>query len=62
MYRGSSRTITGVSGEWARIGGGDGMYVQVNPRDGTTYFGFQFGFYTRSDASGKRQRIRTENR
>jgi photosystem II stability/assembly factor-like uncharacterized protein len=61
VYKGSSRTIPGVYGEWARIGGGDGMYVQVDPRDGTTYFGFQFGYYTRKDPNGKRERVRPRN-
>jgi photosystem II stability/assembly factor-like uncharacterized protein len=33
---------------WRRIGGGDGMQVQVDTRDNkTVYSGSQFGFYTR---------------
>lgn len=38
-----------VGGE-VNIGGGDGMYVQVDTRDNTTsYYGSQFGNYTRSN-------------
>ena len=37
---------------YERLGGGDGMQVQVDTRDNkTAYFGSQFGFYTRQDAS-----------
>jgi photosystem II stability/assembly factor-like uncharacterized protein len=43
------------------INGGDGMQVQVDPRDNvTTYSGSQFGFYTRADRlnpSGTAKRI-----
>ena len=38
-----------VGGE-VNIGGGDGMYVQVDPRDNTTtYYGSQFGNYSKSN-------------
>jgi photosystem II stability/assembly factor-like uncharacterized protein len=42
---------------WQRIGGGDGMHVQV-AADGTTYIGFQFGYYFRIDPDGKRTVVR----
>ncbi|MEM7355654.1 MAG: glycosyl hydrolase, partial [Acidobacteriota bacterium] len=43
---------------WRRIGGGDGMYVQVDPRDDrTTYLGLQFGFYFRM-GKGPRRPVR----
>ena len=41
-----------------RIYGGDGMQVQVDPRDGTVYTGFQFGNYARLDGGrGRANRI-----
>ncbi len=47
--KGSSQTDWQGGDRWQFIGGGDGMYVQVDPRnDETTYAGFQFGFYRRS--------------
>ncbi len=49
--KGSSRSRGGVD-SWETIGGGDGMYVQVDSRDGTRYVGSQFGVYRRSGASG----------
>lgn len=49
--RGSSRARPGRD-EWDFVGGGDGMYVQIDPRDGTLYTGFQFGFYFRSGPDG----------
>lgn len=47
---------------YERIGGGDGMQIQVDPRDNATvYSGFQFGFYTRQDRGGARtDAIRSE--
>ncbi len=41
---------------YRRIGGGDGMQVQVDPRDGaaTVYSGSQFGFYARADLKEER--------
>lgn len=36
------------------ISGGDGMQVMVDPRDGTTYTGYQFGNYFRTEPNGKR--------
>lgn len=45
--RGSSRSRPGID-PWVRIGGGDGMHVEIDPRDDTVYTGYQFGFYFRS--------------
>ncbi len=40
---------------WKRVGGGDGMQVQVDTRDNKTlYSGFQFGFYNRRSTDGGR--------
>lgn len=45
---------------WKKIGGGDGMQVQVDTRDNKTiYSGLQFGFYSRKNLEGGRNlRIR----
>ena len=53
--KGSSQSRPGID-KWRVIGGGDGMYVQIDPRDGTLYTGFQFGFYFRSDGQAVRPR------
>ncbi|MEM7165802.1 MAG: glycosyl hydrolase [Planctomycetota bacterium] len=55
--KGSSRSRPGLD-EWSFVGGGDGMHVQVDPRDGTLYFGYQFGFYNRKDPNGSRHTVR----
>lgn len=61
VLKGSSRWQLG-NRPWTRVGGGDGMYIQVDPRDdATTYYGYQFGWYFRRDASGKVQRITPRN-
>ena len=39
---------------YRRLLGGDGMQVQVDPRDGTVYTGFQFGNYVRTSRDGGR--------
>jgi photosystem II stability/assembly factor-like uncharacterized protein len=40
---------------WKRVGGGDGMQVQIDTRDNKTlYSGFQFGFYNRRSTDGGR--------
>ncbi len=40
---------------WKRIGGGDGMQVQVDTRDNSTvYYGSQFGYYNRRNLKGGR--------
>jgi len=57
--KGSSKTRWEFGERWSFIGGGDGMYVQVDPRDdATTYAGFQFGFYRRTDPDGKGTQVR----
>lgn len=54
--KGSSKTRWQLGERWQFIGGGDGMYVQVDPRnDDTTYAGFQFGFYRRSGKDGRQE-------
>ena len=50
--KGSSESRPGID-EWQFVGGGDGMQVQVDPRDNTLYAGFQFGFYFRSGPGGR---------
>ena len=53
VWKGSSRTDLRSGSDWTRIGGGDGMYVQVDFRDNsTTYLGFQFGNYRRIGKAG----------
>lgn len=51
--KGSSRSRPGLDEDWQFIGGGDGMQVQVDTRDNTTYAGFQFGFYFRNGPAGR---------
>lgn len=52
--KGPSTWREGISGAWTEVGGGDGMYVQVDPRDNETiYYGFQFGNYARRGPSGR---------
>jgi photosystem II stability/assembly factor-like uncharacterized protein len=61
VLKGSSRSRPGID-SWQRIGGGDGMYVQVDPRDDeTTYLGFQFGYYSRIGA-GKERSVRPRDK
>ncbi|MEM7588111.1 MAG: glycosyl hydrolase, partial [Acidobacteriota bacterium] len=58
VLTGSSRSRPGIDA-WRRIGGGDGMYIQVDPRDNATiYLGLQFGYYGRIDADGSRSPTR----
>ena len=55
VLKGSSRSRPGID-RWQRIGGGDGMYVQIDPRDNaTTYLGLQFGYYFRQGPGGRQQ-------
>ncbi len=43
---------------YRRLFGGDGMQIQVDPRDGTVYTGFQFGNYARIDGGrGPSERV-----
>ena len=61
-YKGSSASRPNITSPWRRINGGDGFYVQIDPRDDkTTYAGFQFGYYTRIDPDGERHRVRPRN-
>ncbi len=61
VLKGSSRSRPGID-PWQRIGGGDGMYVQVDPRDDqTTYLGLQFGYYFRI-GDGPRRAARPRDR
>ena len=53
---GSSKTDWQRDEDWKDVGGGDGMYVQVDPRDNKTiYAGYQFGFYTRTGPDGRHE-------
>jgi hypothetical protein len=58
VLKGSSRWKKSSWQSWRRVGGGDGMYVQIDPRDGTTYWGFQFGNYFRVDPKGSRAGVK----
>ncbi len=61
VLKGSSRTRLGITNDWERVGGGDGMYVQIDPRDNrTVYWGFQFGNYFRQGPDG-RGRVKPRN-
>ncbi|SMG33386.1 Sortilin, neurotensin receptor 3 [Marivirga sericea] len=45
---GSSRTVPNVRGRWESIFGGDGMFVNADPRNNdVVYVGYQFGNYFR---------------
>lgn len=55
--KGSSQSRPGLD-EWSFVGGGDGMHVQVDSRDNTLYFGYQFGFYNRKAPGGGRATVR----
>ena len=62
VLKGSSRSRPALDA-WRFIGGGDGMDVEVDPRDNaTTYWGFQFGFYFRNEAAGGREMIRPRDK
>ncbi len=61
VFMGSSRSRPGID-PWQRVGGGDGMYIQVDPRDNqTTYLGYQFGYYFRI-GDGARRAVRPRDR
>lgn len=63
VLMGSSKTRPGISGSWRFIGGGDGMYVQVDNRDNkTVYQGFQFGYYFRNNPDGSIATVRPRDR
>ncbi len=63
VLRGSSLSEPNEPPPWRRIGGGDGMYIAVDPRDDkTVYTGYQFGHYVRRNASGGVSTVRPRNR
>jgi photosystem II stability/assembly factor-like uncharacterized protein len=46
--KGSSQSKSDDLEAWSFIGGGDGMQIQVDPRDNSVYTGYQFGNYQHS--------------
>jgi photosystem II stability/assembly factor-like uncharacterized protein len=54
-YRASAGWLSDGRYPYRSLLGGDGMQVQVDPRDGTVYTGFQFGNYVRIPGGGGRQ-------
>lgn len=49
----------GEGGDWSFLNGGDGMQIQVDPRDASTvYTGYQFGWYRRGGKDGGEVRPR----
>ncbi len=53
VWRGPSREQDQYDAPWERLGGGDGAFIQVDPRDNSTvYLGYQFGHYSRINADG----------
>ncbi len=69
VWRGPSRFDPSTSWElygntpYEHILGGDGMQVQVDPRDNeTVYTGFQFGNYSRIDPDGKHTDVQPKHK
>ena len=61
VLKGSSRSRPNISANWERVGGGDGMWAQIDPRDNrTVYAGSQFGNYSRRGPGGF-QRVKPRN-
>jgi photosystem II stability/assembly factor-like uncharacterized protein len=61
VLKGSSRSRPNITSSWEFVGGGDGMWAQIDPRDNRTYYaGSQFGYYFRSGPAGY-QRVRPRN-
>jgi len=60
-WKGPSTADPDDGNAWRFLNGGDGFYVQTDDRDGTTYAGYQFGYYTRIGADGSRSRVRPRN-
>ncbi|OZC02910.1 WD40/YVTN/BNR-like repeat-containing protein [Rubricoccus marinus] len=57
-YRPSRGWLANGDYPYERLGGGDGMQIQVDPRDQTVYTGFQFGNYVRiPEGNGRASRI-----
>lgn len=60
-WKGPSTAEPDDGDAWRFLNGGDGFYVQTDDRDGTTYAGYQFGYYTRIGPDGSRSRVRPRN-
>ena len=61
VLKGSSRSRPNITAGWERVGGGDGMWAQIDPRDNrTVYWGFQFGNYFRRGPDGMK-RVKPRN-
>jgi photosystem II stability/assembly factor-like uncharacterized protein len=61
VYFGSSKSVVNDSPDWEFISGGDGMFVQVHPKNSQLrYAGYQFGNYARIE-NGKRTNITPEH-
>ncbi|MCS6820419.1 MAG: glycosyl hydrolase [Microscillaceae bacterium] len=59
-YFGSSKSVPNQNENWENIGGGDGMFVQVNPQNNQElYVGFQFGNYYRIEKSARKRKYIT---
>lgn len=54
--KGSSRSKPEDLEAWTFVGGGDGMQVEVDPRDSSIYTGYQFGNYNYSGGGEVRPR------
>ncbi|CAM2005230.1 WD40/YVTN/BNR-like repeat-containing protein [Acanthopleuribacter pedis] len=53
VWMGPSREQDRYSASWRKLGGGDGAFIQVDPRDNATvYLGYQFGNYRRINTQG----------
>ncbi|NOZ62889.1 MAG: glycosyl hydrolase [Calditrichaeota bacterium] len=55
VYKGSSKSVPLKTSPWKAIYGGDGMQVQIDPKDFTVYTGFQFGNYARINQKTKKR-------
>ncbi len=54
--RGSSKADPDDIDAWSMINGGDGMQIQIDPRDPKIFYsGYQFGFYSRQGSSNDGQ-------
>ncbi|MCB1044445.1 MAG: glycosyl hydrolase [Acidobacteria bacterium] len=53
VWQGYPERLTPASSPWESIGGGDGAFIEVDPRDNqTVYLGYQFGHYQRKTLGG----------
>ncbi|WP_224997720.1 YCF48-related protein [Cesiribacter sp. SM1] len=56
VLKGSSRSIPNKTEDWEHLMGGDGMFVQVDPRNSNlVYTGYQFGNYFRLQLNAGKQ-------